>query len=451
MPWKVGTMSELRLNFVHEVVHLKKTIVQSCRKYGISRKTGYKWLTVYRKDASSALIDRSRRPVRSPLRSEAKIEAEVLSVRDQFGWGAPKIWAYLRNRNEGLEKSESALSVPSERTIGNILRRHGRIESEKAPESVPPTLFERSKPHELWQCDFKGPLEVERRRVHPFTVLDDHSRFLMALRVCVNVQMGTAWEVLWETFGEYGLPEKLLCDGAFAASHAGIPTVSWIEARLIRLGICPVHGRAYHPQTQGKVERLHGTLEREVWPRVDRGDAARFAEEIEKWRREVYNPVRPHESLDGRPPLSRFGPSPRAHRAHLPEVSYPSGSVERRVATLVGGVIGFWWGPDCIRKSSESRNASTRWRCIFAGSESAACRTSNCGRGRCCSGRPPSRGIRIYPCHPCPFQTVTHVVARNNRAAGVLVLRDRFTHSFTGRAATHDQPPERQLTVCLGG
>ena len=209
MPWKVGTMSELRLNFVHEVVHLKKTIVQSCRKYGISRKTGYKWLTRYRKDASSVLIDRSRRPVRSPSRSEAKIEAEVLSVRDQFGWGAPKIWAYLRNRNEGLEKSESALSLPSERTIGNILRRHGRIESEKAPESVPPTFFERSKPHELWQCDFKGPLEVERRRVHPFTVLDDHSRFLMALRVCVNVQMGTAWEVLWETFGEYGLAESL--------------------------------------------------------------------------------------------------------------------------------------------------------------------------------------------------------------------------------------------------
>jgi hypothetical protein len=206
---------------------------------------------------------------------------------------------------------------------------------------VPPTFFERSKPHELWQCDFKGPLEVERRRVHPFTVLDDHSRFLMALRVCVNVQMGTAWEVLWETFGEYGLPEKLLCDGAFAASHAGIPTVSWIEARLIRLWICPVHGRAYHPQTQGKVERLHGTLEREVWPRVDRSDAARFAEEIEKWRREVYNPVRPHESLDGRPPLSRFGPSPRARPAHLPEVSYPSGSVERRVAS--GGDIS-WRG-----------------------------------------------------------------------------------------------------------
>ena len=104
MPWKVGTMWELRLNFVHEVVHLKKTIVQSCRKYGISRKTGYKWLTRYRKDASSVLIDRSRRPVRSPSRSEAKIEAEVLSVRDQFGWGAPKIWAYLRNRNEGLTR-----------------------------------------------------------------------------------------------------------------------------------------------------------------------------------------------------------------------------------------------------------------------------------------------------------------------------------------------------------
>ena len=101
--------------------------------------------------------------------------------------------------------------------------------------------------HELWQW-ISRTAEVERRRVHPFTVLDDHSRYLLALRVCDNVQMKTAWEALWETFGEYGLPEKLLCDGAFAGSHAGIPTVSWIEARLIRLAIAPIHGRPYHPQ-----------------------------------------------------------------------------------------------------------------------------------------------------------------------------------------------------------
>src|SRR5262249_14196734 len=242
------------------------------------------------------------------------------------------------NHSEALA---SAGPMPSERTIGNILRRHGRVSPEEPTVIEPPQYFQRAQPHQLWQCDFKGPLEVERQRVHPFTVLDDHSRYLLALQVCVDVTMATAWKVLWATFGEYGLPASLLCDGAFAASHAGIKTVSWIEGQLIRLGIEPVHGRAYHPQTQGKVERLHGTLEREVWPHVDRTSRRTFAEQIEKWRCEVYNPLRPHEALDGRPPLTRFAPNARVRPVRIPEVSYATGSVLRKVAN--GGDIS-WLG-----------------------------------------------------------------------------------------------------------
>jgi len=337
MPWKVGTMSELRLNFVQEVVELRRSVASVCRKYGISRKTGHKWLKRYQASGVGDLEDHSRRPHHSPARTAASVEEEVLRIRDTFGWGAPKIWAHLRNQGE----ARSQRTLPSERTIGLILGRHGRVTKEPPPGLTTPQFFERSTPHELWQCDFKGPLEVERRRVYPFTVLDDHSRYLLALKVCNDVQMKTAWEVLWATFAEYGLPEQMLCDGAFAASHAGIPTVSWIEGQMIRLGIGPVHGRAYHPQTQGKVERLHGTLEREVWPHVDRGNRQHFARQVERWRREVYNPVRPHEALDGRPPLSRFAPSPRVRPAFLPEVSYPSGCEVRKVAN--GGDIS-WRG-----------------------------------------------------------------------------------------------------------
>jgi len=338
MPWRVGTMSDVRLSFVQEILVLQQSVTAACRKYGISRKTGYKWLKRYQAGCAEDLADRSRRPQYSPERTAPELEQQVLHVRDTFGWGAPKIWAYLRNQ---AQQTRKAAALPSERTIGNILRRHQRIVPEPACVPEPPRFFERSAPHELWQCDFKGPLEVQRRRVWPFTVLDDHSRYLLTLRVCADVQMATAWEALWATFGEYGLPKQLLCDGAFAASHAGIPTVSWIEGRLIRLGVRPVHGRPYHPQTQGKVERLHGTLEREVWPHVDRTDAERFAQAIERWRREVYNPVRPHEALDGRPPLSRFAPSSRPRPAQLPAVEYPAGTELRKVAN--GGDIS-WQG-----------------------------------------------------------------------------------------------------------
>jgi transposase InsO family protein len=338
MPWEVGTMSELRWNFVQEVLVLKRSISASCRKYGISRKTGYKWLVRHRAETEAKLVDRSRRPRQSPRRTAPALEEEILQVRDRFGWGAPKIWAFLRNaaEAEGVEPG-----LPSERTIGNVLRRHGRVTTCADEAATPPQFFERSQPHELWQCDFKGPLEVERRRVHPFTVLDDHSRFLLALQVCWDVTMASAWNVLWSTFGEYGLPESLLCDGAFAGGHAGVPTLSWIEGRLIRLGIRPVHGRAYHPQTQGKVERLHGTLEREVWPYVDTSSQARFGAAVEQWRCEVYNPLRPHEALSGRPPLSRFALSPRVRPATLPAAKYPAGTVLRKVSN--GGDIS-WSG-----------------------------------------------------------------------------------------------------------
>ena len=338
MPWKVGTMSEMHLNFAQEIIVLHREVRATCQKYGISRKTGYKWLKRYRVQGAEGMENLSRRPKESPGRTGSSVEDEVLRVRDQYGWGAPKIWAYLRNEAEARGQERV---LPSERTLGNILRRHGRVVSAEAPPPVPWQFFERSQPHSLWQCDFKGPVEVDRQRVHPFTVLDDHSRYLMALRVSVDLTMKSAWEILWETFAEYGLPESLLCDNAFGASHGGLPTVSWFEARLIRLGIHPLHGHAYHPQTQGKVERLHGTLEKEVWPFVDRGSLEGFARAIDRWRREVYNPVRPHEALDGRPPLSRFGLSPRSRPATLPEVTYPATQTLRKVAN--GGDIS-WRG-----------------------------------------------------------------------------------------------------------
>ena len=332
MPWKVGTMSELRLNFVQEVEVLGQSVAAACRKYGISRKTAYKWLGRYRA-GTSVLTDQSRRPQHSPRRSEAELEAVVVAVRQRYGWGAPKILAYLRNQGRA--------ALPSERTIGQILKRQGCIQAKPSTPAGPVQFFERSQAHALWQCDFKGPVEVARQRVHPFTVLDDHSRFLLALQVCADVSMASAWQVLWATFGEYGLPESLLCDNAFAAGHGGLRTLSWIEGQLIRLGIKPVHGRPYHPQTQGKVERLHGTLEREVWPSVDRACRQAFAQDLERWRRQVYNPLRPHEALGGLPPLSRFTVSPRPRPSRLPEVSYPVDSVLRRVAK--GGDIS-WQG-----------------------------------------------------------------------------------------------------------
>jgi transposase len=320
MPWEVQPVSELRLAFVHQVVTLHSSVTEACAKFGVSRKTGYKWLGRYRREPQEPLLNQSRRPHGSPERTDETIEQKVLEVRQQLHWGARKIHAYL---------SRQGVCVPSSRTVNNILRRRGLI----APKTTtdPIHYFERPAANELWQCDHKGPLEIDRRKVHPFTVIDDHSRFLLVVRTCLDLTMKTCFQVLWDTFGEFGLPQSILCDNAFGTTFQVPKTISWFDAQLIRLDIQPIHGRPYHPQTQGKVERLHGTFEQEVWPYVRRDSIDHFDADINRWRQEVYNTIRPHEALGDQPPLSRYSPSLRKRPARIPEVEYPVGAVVRKV------------------------------------------------------------------------------------------------------------------------
>jgi transposase InsO family protein len=323
MPWRAATVSETRTAFVHAVRTAHEPVAAACRRFAVSRKTAYKWLARF--DAGEPLEDRSRAPNRSPRRTDDELERAVLGVRDEFGWGPRKIVAYLRNRSR---------PAPPIRTAAAILRRHARVGS-PAPVGPAPECqrFERSEPNQLWQLDFKGYSEVARRKVFPLTVLDDHSRFLLALRCCPDQTLAGAWDVLWDVFGEYGLPDAVLCDNAFGTLGPRAPGVSWFDARLLRVGVRPIHGRAYHPQTQGKVERLHGTLEREVYPRVSRDTVGDFQAGLDAWRRGVYNATRPHQGIGDVPPVTRWSPSRRRRPGAPPPVEYPSGSVVRRVAS----------------------------------------------------------------------------------------------------------------------
>src|SRR5262249_45991116 len=134
-------------------------------------------------------------------------------------------------------------------------------------------------------------------------------------------------------FGDVGLPEQLLCDNAFSTAKNSGVGLSAFDAWLIRLGIRPTHGRPYHPQTQGKVERFHGTLEAELWPHVRRDAIGHFAADCEAWR-PVYNAIRPHEALGDEPPVTRWRPSPRPRPDRVPEMTYPAGSEVRRVGQV---------------------------------------------------------------------------------------------------------------------
>jgi transposase InsO family protein len=296
------------------------TFARACGDFGVSRKTGYKWLARADGPRPQPLRDRSRRPHHSPGRTPAAVERAILDAHDQHPWGARKLHAFL---------CRGGRPAPSRGTVHNVLRRHGRVAA--AAPKAPAQRFERGAPNELWQMDYKGPLAGCPRPRYVFSVLDDHSRYLLALRLCPDVTMATAWAVLWGLFGEAGVPLAILSDNAFAAPGPGSHAPSWLEARLIRLGVGHPHGRPRHPQTQGKVERYHRSLAGEALVRLDltQPDAAIQAR-LDAWRAE-YNRERPHEALGNATPAGRWHPSERPRPARVPPVTYPAGLAVRKV------------------------------------------------------------------------------------------------------------------------
>jgi transposase InsO family protein len=324
MPWKETTTMSLRTDFIHLAELEGANISRLCQRFGIRRKTGYKWLKRYWEGGESALADRSRRPHHSPRRSPEATEAAVADVRRKHpAWGGRKIKAYLERKGHS--------QLPSPSTITQILRRNQQIDPKEAAKHRPFQRFEREQPNQLWQMDFKGYFALEAGGYcHPLTVLDDHSRFLLALRACPNETHQTVREQLREIFRCYGLPECMLMDNGSPWGDDADSPYTILTAWLMRLDVQVSHGRPYHPQTQGKDERLHRTLQEELLCQVTLANLTDCQWYFDQWR-QAYNYERPHEALDLQPPCSRYQLSPRPFPDVLPPILYDTGDIIRKV------------------------------------------------------------------------------------------------------------------------
>jgi len=323
MPWRERTYMSERSEFVTRATEEDANLSALCRNFGISRKTGYKWLRRYRDAGPAGLADRSQRPWASPRRTTGELEARVCTLRKQHpAWGGRKLHHVLRREGVG--------TPPSPSTITGILSRNGLLDPERR---LVRDLqrFEAPEPNALWQMDFKGPVHTEKQRCHPLTVLDDHSRFNVCLAACTNQRAETVQGQLIRTFEQVGLPERMLMDnGSPWGSDQAHPHTK-LTAWLIRQGITVLHGRPFHPQTQGKEERFHRTLTAEV---LSQRSSWRDQDELQKafdcWR-DLYNFQRPHEALGQQPPASRYQPSPRPYQRVLPPIEYARGDEVRKV------------------------------------------------------------------------------------------------------------------------
>ena len=323
MPWKEVSVMSLRQEFVALAQADGANVRELCHRFGISPTTGYKWLSRFRRDGEAGLCDLPRRPHTSPLRTPSAVEELVLRLRDEHpAWGGRK----LRRRLLDVGYKE----LPSPSTITAILKRHNRISPDESPKHKAFVRFEHEAPNELWQMDFKGHFATDSGRCHPLTVLDDHSRFLLAVDACSDETGQTVTRCLTKVFRRYGTPERMLMDNGSPwntdSDFLYTPFTLW----LMRLGIRVSHGRPRHPQTQGKDERLHRTLMAEAIRGRSFKDIPHCQRVFDDFR-DTYNTKRPHQALDFATPISRYHVSTRAFPEVLPPIEYSPSDILRKV------------------------------------------------------------------------------------------------------------------------
>lgn len=324
MPWQTRDTMSLRREFVELATQENANRRALCRRFRVSAKTAYKWLARFEQHGVAGLSDRSRRPRHTPGRSGAPLEAAVVALRAQHpAWGGRKIARRLWDR-------DGTVLAPS--TVTAILHRHGLITTAASDDASAWQRFEHAAPNQLWQIDFKGYFDTPAARCHPLTALDDHSRFNLIRQACPRTDYRTVQPWLIDTFRRYGLPVRINADngapwGAPSAPYHGLSRLSvW----LIRLGIRVSHSRPQHPQTNGKEERFHRTLQTEVLNGRGFEDLEKVQQVFDQWRT-IYNCERPHEALALATPVSRYRPSGRAYPEQLPPIEYGSHDTVYRV------------------------------------------------------------------------------------------------------------------------
>ena len=331
MPWKEASSMSLRRELVELASGEGRNISELCARFGVSRKTAYKWLSRHQVEGLAGLTDQSRRPRQSPERTSQRVEAAIVALRKQHpAWGARK----LRARLVALGHK----GLPAASTVHAILLRAGLVCPGESAKRQPFQRFEHPEPNDLWQMDFKGHFALTSgTRCHPLTVLDDHSRFSLTLAACGDESSQTVRERLIGVFRRYGLPRRMLMDnGPSWRGDDGDPQ-SVFTVWLMRLGVRVTHGRPFHPQTQGKDERFHRTLKAEVLTRPF--DTLRGCQRaFDRWR-DVYNLERPHEALGLIPPIQRYRESQRAYPKRLPSIEYAPDDQVRKVS--IQGDISF--------------------------------------------------------------------------------------------------------------
>lgn len=323
MAWQERDRMSLKLEFIQDYLSKRYDVSELCLRYGISRPTGYKWIQRFQELGLEGLADYSRRPHSCPNRITSDSVSTILDARTKFpAWGARKLRQYLVNQGQD--------NLPCESTFNRVLQRYGKIEEIESFNRRHFVRFEKEKPNELWQMDFKGHFRVAEGRCHPLTVLDDHSRFAICLKASPAETFSFVKQSLEEVFQKYGLPDQMTMDNGSPWKGSPPWTLSKLTIWLMRLGIIVSHSAPRHPQTQGKDERFHRSLKDEVLRYYQFSSMDHAQQVFDEWR-SIYNDIRPHEGIGMKCPSQRYKPSQKPFPSVLPPIEYQDNDILRKV------------------------------------------------------------------------------------------------------------------------
>jgi len=343
MPWSQTSPMDQRTQFIADYLRQTLSITELCDLYGVSRKTGYKWIERYLRCGPAGLDERSRKPLCSPNQTAQEIVTAILEARHRHpSWGGKKLLALLHKRHPRW-------SLPGRSTVCDILSRHGMVPKKRNRRRIghpgKPTSVILG-PNDLWCADYKGQFRTgDGRYCYPLTVTDGFSRYLLGCQGLNSTSVAEAKPVFTRLFNEYGLPKRIRTDNGVPFATHTLARLSSLSAWWIRLGVLPELIEPGKPQQNGRHERMHRTLKAET-TRPAAGSLAAQQRKFNRFREE-FNNERPHEALDQQTPASCYSASQREMPNKLPALEYPD-RFEVRYVSANGGIR---WNRDWVNVS----------------------------------------------------------------------------------------------------
>jgi putative transposase len=335
MPWQRSTPMDQRLQFLADAQRACFSMSELCERYGVSRKTGYKWVARYEAEGPAGLADHSRRPHRSPTATPDDIRDALLACRRAHPtWGAKKLVARLVT-------TDPTRAWPAPSTACEVLKRAGvvrRRRRDQAPHRPQTARVVAAYPNGVWTTDFKGHFRTgDHRYCYPLTVMDGFSRYLLDCHGMLRPTWEETQQRFTRLFQVFGLPETIRSDNGTPFASTGLAGLSRLAVWWLQLGIALDRITPAHPQENGSHERFHRTLKAET-ARPPAANRRRQQDRFDHFGWE-YNYERPHEALGQVPPAEVYEASPRRFPSRLPAPEYPGHWEVRRV--LPNG--GFRW------------------------------------------------------------------------------------------------------------